>query len=98
MMDALTTAASLFVLLVAFAVRPRGATCPEHWWLPKGIQPSGHFVCRPTPIGDTVRDKRGIIHDESVQPPGELEGHIYCEPNAIPTIVDTRAVACRSIP
>lgn len=97
-MDGLTAIASLFVLAFAFVFHPRGATCPDGWWLPKGIQPSGYFVCRPTPIGDDYRDARGILRDRSVQPLGELEGRIYCEPNAIPTIVDTRAVACTRAP
>lgn len=94
MMNVATIFLSGLVLLVCALRHPRGATCPHGWWLAKGVRRSGEYVCRPAPIGDDMRDSRGVLVDHSMQPDGELVGRVYCEPNAIPTIVDTRAVAC----
>lgn len=80
-------------LCAMFMIKPQHASCPPGWWLPEGIRRSGVYVCRPTPIGDTVRVGKAIV-DQSVQPTGYVVGQIFCEPNAIPTIVDTRSVAC----
>lgn len=86
---------SILILVTGYVTRPTHESCPPGWWLSTGVRRNGDFVCRIVPIGDTYRDKRGILRDPSIQPPGELTGHVYCEPNAIPTIVDTRGVACR---
>lgn len=98
MINVFTAVLSILVLALCALLGPRHATCPDGWWLAKGVQPDGSYVCRPAPIGDDARNARGILVDHSVQPDGELEGRVYCPENAIPTIVDTRGIDCTHSP
>lgn len=91
----LFTAGSALVLLVASVTHPRSAKCPPGWALLTGIRESGRFACYPPAIGDDYRDARGIVHDDSYQPPGELDGQIYCTGGTRPIVVDYRTVGCQ---
>jgi len=86
---------SALVLCLAFFTRPTHAACPHGWWMPEGVRRTGEFVCRPVPVGDDVRTPRGILVDHSVQPDGHVYLRVYCQPNAIPTIVDTTVFCTR---
>jgi hypothetical protein len=91
-----------FVMLVAGVViawmaftHPSSAQCPRGFFA-EGIRRSGAYECKPAPIGDTVRDARGILHDNSVQPPGVIAGQLYCSPSQVPVLLDDgRSMKCR---
>jgi hypothetical protein len=89
MSDFLGGLITAFVLMFAWAARPERATCPPCWYLDSGIRPSGLFRCVP----DLVRDPAGSI-DAALQPPGAIEGMIYCTGGSVPIVVDYRTVGC----
>lgn len=85
-----------FILLFSGAItRPQRAQCPPGWWLAEGVRRDGSFACYHVPIGDTVRDARGIVSDPSTQPPGEIRGRIYCTGGAQPIIDRNDVVGCQ---
>jgi hypothetical protein len=92
MTEIATALLSALLLTFAFFCRPTHSACPHGWWIPEGIRRDGNFTCQPAPIGDTIRDSRGIIRDTSITQPGHIRLRLYCPENAIPTIVDTSAL------
>lgn len=83
------------VLLLAFLIRPDHARCPG--WIVEGIRPNGSFYCHPKPVGATEpRDARGLLHDHSTMPPGELRGRIYCTGGQETIVVDFEKVGCQA--
>jgi len=70
--------------------------CPINWHN-DGVRRDGAFECRPRPIGDDHRNARGILVDDSCQPPGRIAGRIHCDISIgeHPVVVDDRAVGCR---
>jgi len=84
------------VLMFGFMVRPVRISCPHGWWIPEGVRrANGEFACRPKPVGGDERLPNGHLVDHSVQPDGHLYMRVYCEPNAIPTIVDTTVLCTK---
>lgn len=94
--DVACTIASLILWCAIFVLHPTRAKCPTGWHA-NGIRPSGVFQCMRRPIGDDHRNARGILIDDSVQPPGVLESQIYCTGGTVPILDDDGAtVGCQS--
>jgi hypothetical protein len=96
MLEVLGTLGTIVLFLWVFATTPQRTSCPPHWWIPEGVRTTGAFVCKRSPVGDDHRDANGILHDDSVQPDGTLDGHVWCEAPSRPVIAtDGRTVLCR---
>ena len=93
MTDALTALARIATMLLALVAHPPVTRCPPGFWLSTGVRRDGRFVCTRVPVGDDYRDARGIVHDDSVVPPGIVEGWAWCG-IARPIVVDYRTVGC----
>lgn len=91
MTDVVDALLSVVILLIAFAIRPDHARCPERWHN-DGIRPGGRFSCVPSPVGDPDMDGTFGRPDVSIVPPGRLEGRIYC---SRPVVVDDRTMGCQ---
>lgn len=76
MIEVASTLGSIFLLLWAMAAHPQHASCPRGWWLPEGARPDGRYECRPGVRGG-LDDAPGTA-DTAVQPPGWLDGRVYC--------------------
>jgi hypothetical protein len=87
-------AMTLVVMLGSFVMRPQFARCPDGWHH-DGVRPTGVFSCIRKPVGDDHRDTRGILHDDSLEPRGELWGQLYCTGGSLPVVVDDRVVWCQ---
>ncbi|HEY1814878.1 MAG TPA: hypothetical protein VGG74_21170 [Kofleriaceae bacterium] len=92
--DWLVSILGILVIAVTLLCRPHHARCPAGWWL-DGVRPSGRYDCRRVPIGDDRRDADGIVRDHSYEPPGEIDGEIYCTGGSKPIVVDERTVGCQ---
>lgn len=84
---------SIALLATGALVQPETATCPSRWWV-NGARPDGRFSCRPAPLGDDSWTPRSGERDTSVQPPGELELRLYCQPGTQPRVLGPRTVGC----
>jgi hypothetical protein len=85
-------AASVILMLVCLIVQPTRASCPPGWYV-DGARPSGEYDCRRVPTGDDERLPSGIVVDHTTQPPGVLDGRIFC-PNGSPRVLNASTVAC----
>lgn len=84
------------VAVLAIALGARGGRCPLNWHN-DGVRRDGVFECFPRPIGDDHRDARGILVDDSFQPPGRVVGRICCDASETPVVVSSSLVGCRHI-
>lgn len=96
MVEVAATLATILLFLWTIASSPREESCARGWWIPEGVRRTGEFTCRPSPRGVTERDARGILRDQSVQPPGAVRMRVYCadDEDAV-ALDDGRTVACR---
>lgn len=92
MTDVGCAAISILVMLIAFVMHPHRAKCPRGFWM-NGVRPTGEFQCRRTPVGDDIRMPNGHVVDHSIQPPGVLDGRIFCA-GGDPRVIDDTTVAC----
>lgn len=86
--------ATILVLCWSTATRPRGARCPQGWYV-DGIRPTGRFDCARTPGGDIMYDGAGGYPDRAVDLPGRLGGRLYCTGGSHPIVVNERTVGCQ---
>lgn len=82
--------ASLLTLVSA----PTDGKCPERWWV-NGVRPDGRYQCFPAPVGPDERLPSGIVVDHSVQPPGVVDGRVFCTVGKLPVVLDSRTIGCR---
>lgn len=94
MIEPLLTAASVLCLLVAMAIHPTRARCPDGFYV-EGVRSWGGFTCHRQPVGDPNLDGTYGRPDVSVEPGGELAGRLYCTGGAVPIVVDSRTVGCQ---
>jgi hypothetical protein len=92
--DVVVSFFAVMVLLLTVVLCRDHERCPDGWWV-EGVRPSGVYDCRHVPVGDDVRLPGGLVEDRSVQPPGVLDGRIFCVAGSEPRVIDARTVACR---
>lgn len=66
-------------------MRPHSAQAPHGFYI-NGVRPTGHFELRRIPLG---RD------DDAPQPPGVLQGRIWCGNGERAIVVNERTVGCQ---
>ncbi len=75
---------TMVLLVLAWAIRPTHAHCPDRYGLRMGVRIDGHFQCWPAPVGDEDWSFATGRPDRSVQPAEILESRIYCTGGATP--------------
>lgn len=96
MTDAVIAFLSVCLLVFTFVAARDHGRCPNGFWLSTGVRVDGRYACTRLPVGDDYRDARGIVHDDSVVPPGEVDGMVRCTGGARPIVVDFRTVGCQA--
>ena len=79
-----------------FVSRPHALSCPPRFHLATGVRRDGSFACaQPLVGGDPNRDGTHGTRDESVEPPGTIDGRIWCDEGERPVVTwNGDAVVC----
>jgi len=101
--EAICAITSIVLLVVGVALEPQHGQCPPGWYLRLGVRtspwagrPTGMYTCARPPVGGD--DDAITGRSTAVDPPGSLQGRIYCTGGSTPIELDHRTVGCQHRP